>query len=87
MIKKRQIGGSNECLLHVQPLWQAFTRRERATSLIANLKASVMGLYYMHRDWCVHIAALLAGFTLKTYWLAGSKESLHMPCQQQRNCF
>mmetsp|Transcript_2453 Transcript_2453/g.6293 ORF Transcript_2453/g.6293 Transcript_2453/m.6293 type:complete len:501 (-) Transcript_2453:485-1987(-) len=32
-------------------LGQAFTRRERATSLLANLKASVVALYYMHRDW------------------------------------
>ncbi|GAX77572.1 hypothetical protein CEUSTIGMA_g5016.t1 [Chlamydomonas eustigma] len=30
---------------------QAYARRERATVLIANLKASVMALYYMHRDW------------------------------------
>jgi hypothetical protein len=30
---------------------QAFTRRERATIVVANLKASVLGLYYMHRDW------------------------------------
>lgn len=26
-------------------------RRERATVLIANLKASVVALYYQHRDW------------------------------------
>lgn len=30
---------------------QAFTRRERALSLIANLKASAVGLYFQHRDW------------------------------------
>lgn len=30
---------------------QAFTRRERALFLIANLKASVISLYWMHRDW------------------------------------
>lgn len=29
---------------------QSFTRREKALSLIANLKASAVGLYYMHRD-------------------------------------
>lgn len=26
-------------------------RRERATVLIANMKASVVGIYFMHRDW------------------------------------
>lgn len=30
---------------------QAFVRRERATILLADMKASVMGLFYMHRDW------------------------------------
>lgn len=30
---------------------QAFTRREKAISLIANLKASAVALYYHHRDW------------------------------------
>ncbi|GLI69017.1 hypothetical protein VaNZ11_013556 [Volvox africanus] len=30
---------------------QAFARRERATVLIANMKASLVALYYMHRDW------------------------------------
>jgi hypothetical protein len=30
---------------------QAFTRRERATSILASLKASVVTLYWMHRDW------------------------------------
>ncbi|KAG2442541.1 hypothetical protein HXX76_002627 [Chlamydomonas incerta] len=30
---------------------QAFARRERATILIANMKASIVALYYMHRDW------------------------------------
>eukprot|EP00878_Enallax_costatus_P044770 GHUV01053507.1.p1 GENE.GHUV01053507.1~~GHUV01053507.1.p1 ORF type:complete len:322 (+),score=61.17 GHUV01053507.1:314-1279(+) len=30
---------------------QAFGRRERALSLIANLKASAVSLYFMHRDW------------------------------------
>ncbi|KAG2448310.1 hypothetical protein HYH02_006894 [Chlamydomonas schloesseri] len=30
---------------------QAFARRERATVLIANMKASIVALYYMHRDW------------------------------------
>ncbi len=34
---------------HTPP--QAFTRRDRATLLIANLKASLVGLYLMHRDW------------------------------------
>lgn len=29
---------------------QAFTRREKALSLIANLKSSAVGLYFMHRD-------------------------------------
>ncbi|EFJ52142.1 hypothetical protein VOLCADRAFT_103161 [Volvox carteri f. nagariensis] len=29
---------------------QAFARRERATILIANMKASLVALYYMHRD-------------------------------------
>ena len=32
---------------------QAFTRRERCTALIASIKASVVALYWMHRDWCV----------------------------------
>lgn len=31
-------------------LQQSFTRREKALSLIANLKASAVGLYFMHRD-------------------------------------
>lgn len=30
---------------------QAFARRERATVLIANMKASIVALYFMHRDW------------------------------------
>ncbi|GFR41041.1 hypothetical protein Agub_g1474, partial [Astrephomene gubernaculifera] len=30
---------------------QAFARRERATVLVANMKASMVALYYMHRDW------------------------------------
>ncbi|GLC38965.1 hypothetical protein PLESTB_000466300 [Pleodorina starrii] len=30
---------------------QAFARRERATILVANMKASLVALYYMHRDW------------------------------------
>ncbi|PNH12416.1 hypothetical protein TSOC_000670, partial [Tetrabaena socialis] len=30
---------------------QAFARRERATVLLANMKASIIALYYMHRDW------------------------------------
>ncbi|WIA29367.1 hypothetical protein OEZ86_011872 [Tetradesmus obliquus] len=30
---------------------QAFTRREKALTLIANLKASAVSLYFMHRDW------------------------------------
>ena len=33
---------------------QAFARRERATQSISALKASVVSLYWMHRDWgCV----------------------------------
>jgi hypothetical protein len=30
---------------------QAFTRREKALTLNANLKASAVSLYFMHRDW------------------------------------
>ncbi|KAL6765775.1 hypothetical protein V8C86DRAFT_2449307 [Haematococcus lacustris] len=32
-------------------LAQAFTRRERATALIASIKASAVALFFMHRDW------------------------------------
>lgn len=30
---------------------QAFTRRDKAISIIADLKATAIAIYFMHRDW------------------------------------
>jgi hypothetical protein len=57
---------------------QAFTRRDKAITLIANLKATAAALYYMHRDWAQVRCQDKAGKVLKMHTMhLGTAGVLH----------
>lgn len=51
---------------------QSFTRRERALSIMASLKASVIALYFMHRDWDQSISYPASAPNHQVRWISVS---------------